>query len=74
MVVVVEYPITVHIDNVGYIFLSDNTFVSQRMNQIDVRRHFIRDYIEDRAVKIQFFRSEGNMVDIFTKNLSNGPF
>ena len=30
MGVVVEYPITVHVDNTGYIFLLENTSVSQR--------------------------------------------
>ena len=57
MGVVVEYPITVHADNVGDIFLSDNTSVSQRMKHIYVRNHFIREYVEDITVKIQFFRS-----------------
>ena len=36
--------------------------------------HFIRGYVDDGTVKINFFRSEENMEDLFTKNLSNGPF
>ena len=74
MVVVVEYPITVQVDNVGAIFLSENTFLSQRKKHIYVHRHFIRNYFEDRTVKIQFVRSEENMIDPFKKNLSNGLF
>ena len=31
-------------------------------------------YMKYRKVKIEFFCSEENMADPFTKNLSNGPF
>ena len=58
MGVVVEYLINVHVDNVGDIFLSENTSVSQWTRYIDVSCHFIRDYVEDGTVKVQFFRSE----------------
>ena len=72
--VVVEYPIIVHVDSVGAIFLSENTLVSQRMKHKDARNHFIRDYVEDGTVKIQFVRSEENTADPLTKNLSDGLF
>ena len=73
MGVVVEYPITVHVDNVGAIFLSNNISVSQQTKHIDVCHNFIHDYVEDGTVKIKIFRSEENMANPFTKNLSNGP-
>ena len=72
--VFVEFPITVHVDNVGVILLSENTLVSRRTKHIDVHHHFIHDYVEDETVKIQFFHSEGNMADPFTNNLRNVPF
>ena len=75
MGVVVELCITAHVDNVEAIFLSENTSVSQQTKHIDVCRHFICDYVEDRTEKIQFFRSIPKMADpSFTKTLSNGPF
>ena len=58
MGVVFEYPITMYVDNVGAILLLDNTSLSQQMKHIDVRHHFICDYIEDGTVKIRFFCSE----------------
>ena len=72
--IVVEHPIAMHVDNVGTIFLSDNTSVSKSKKHIDVRHHFICDYIEYGTVKIQFVRSEENLADPFTKDLINGPF
>ena len=39
-----------------------------------VHPNFIWNYIKDVTVKIQFSRSEENLADQFTKNLSNGNF
>ena len=74
MAVVVEYPITMQVDNIGAIFLSENTSIYQQTKHIDVRCHFIRDYVEDGIVKIQSVCLEENMADPYTNNLSNGPF
>ena len=70
----IEYPINVDIDKIITIFLPENTLVSQRTKHIDVRHNFFLDCVEDGTVKIQFFCSEENLADPFTKNLSNGPF
>ena len=56
-VVVVENPITVHVDNIRDILLLENTSVSQRTNHIDVHHHLTSDYIEDGTLKIQFSQS-----------------
>ena len=56
--VVAEYPITVHVDKFGAIFLLENTLVSQKMKHIDVCHHFIHDYIEDRIVKTIFVQNK----------------
>ena len=69
-----EYPITVNVDNAGDIFLSENTSTYQRTKHMDLRHHFICDYVEDGTVKFKFVCSEGSMLDPFTNNLSNVPF
>ena len=51
MGVVVEYPITVHIDNVGSILLSWNISEHKSTKHIDVRHNFFRDYVEYGTVK-----------------------
>ena len=63
-----------HVDNVGDIFLTEKTFLFQSKNQINVHHHLIHDYVEGRAVKINFFCSEENMADSFKNNRSNGTF
>ena len=74
MGVVVEYPIIMHIDNVGSIFLSKSTPASQRTKHINVCHHLIHDSLEDGTMKIKFVRSEENMAYPCTNDLSNGPF
>ena len=46
MGVVVEYPISMDVDNVGDIFLSENISLSKWTKHIDVRQHFICEYVE----------------------------
>jgi hypothetical protein len=70
----VKLPIIVRVDNVGAIFLGNNFSVGQRTKHIDIRAHFVREYIEDDILKLVFIRSEDNDADIFTKNTTEDLF
>ena len=70
----VELPITVHVDNVGAIWLSNNRTTSNRTQHIDIRTSFVKEYQEDRKIIIKFVKSEENEADIFTKNTTNVIF
>jgi Reverse transcriptase (RNA-dependent DNA polymerase) len=70
----IELPIVIRVDNIGAIFLANNFSIGQRTKHIDIRAHFIREYIEDDILKLVFIRSEDNDSDIFTKNLSEDLF
>ena len=64
-----QLPIKVHVDNKGEIFISQNPTVKRTKN-IDTRYHFIRQYIKDGIIEIEFFQTEKNKSDIMTKNFS----
>ena len=70
MGVKVNLPIVVRVDNIGAIFIGTNVTVSQRSKHIDVRYHFVREYVQDGFIRIIFVRTKDNDADIFTKNLS----
>ena len=70
----VELPITVHVDNVGAIWLSNNRTTSDRTKHIDIRTSFVKEYQEDGKIIIEFVKSEENEADIFTKNTTNVIF
>ena len=66
-----ELPITVHVDNVGAIWLSNNRTTSERTKHIEIRTSFVKEYQEDGKIIIIFVKSEENEADIFTKNTAN---
>jgi hypothetical protein len=70
----VKRPIVVRVDNVGAIYMANNQTTSQRTKHVDVRYHFVREYIEDGMVKIIFVKSKDNDADIFTKNLDGETY
>jgi len=70
----ITLPIQICVDNVGAIYLANNYSTSQRTKHIDIRAHFLREYIEDGIIKVVFIKSEDNDADIFTKNTSEELF
>ena len=70
----VELSITVHVDNVGAIWLSNNHTTSDRTKHKDIRTSFVKEYQEDGNIIIKFVKSEENDADIFTKNTTNVIF
>lgn len=66
---VLDYPIIIHCDNVGALYMAKNN-ESRRTKYLDTQYHFVREYVEDGVVKIIFVHSEDNRVDPYTKNVS----
>jgi Reverse transcriptase (RNA-dependent DNA polymerase)/gag-polypeptide of LTR copia-type/Zinc knuckle len=67
----VKLPIVVKTDNIGAIFMSENASTGVRTRHVDTRYHFVREFIEDGFIKVEFVRSVENDADIFTKNVSH---
>lgn len=42
-----------------------------RTKHIDVRNHFLRNSIEEGNIRMRYFKTKDQIVDIFTKALSN---
>jgi hypothetical protein len=70
----VQTPIIVRVDNVGAIFMTENVSTSGRTKHIDVRFHYVREFVEANFLKIIFVRSENNFADGFTKNVSGAIY
>ena len=68
MEIKVLLPIKVHMDNVGAIWLTYNSSVSERTKQFDLRADFVSDTIKDQVIEINFVRSAESDIDIMTKN------
>ena len=50
----VEFPITVYVDNVGAIWISNNRTTRSRTMHIDIRTSFVKEYQEDGKIIIKF--------------------
>ena len=74
MKIEVELPIRVNVDNIGAIFLADNQNSSDRTKHVDICYHYIRQYIKEGTIMIEFVRSSENKSDIFMKNVTSETF
>jgi hypothetical protein len=72
--IIIVIPIIVQIDNVGAIYLSNNYLLGQRTKHIDIRRHFVWEFVEDGIIKTLFVWTDNNNADIHTKNTSEEVF
>jgi len=66
----VKRPVVVRVDNVGAMFLAENSTTSQRTRHIDIRYKWVSEFIENGDVQIVFVKTAENDADIFTKNVS----
>jgi hypothetical protein len=64
----------IHCDNQSYIKLSKNLVFHDRSKHIEIRYHFIRDYVHKRSVKLQYVPTGEQIADILTKPLVKGKF
>jgi len=74
MKIEVELPIRVNVDNIGAIFLAENQNISDHTKHVAIRYHFIRQYIKDGTIMVEFVCSSENDSDIFKKNVTSETF
>ena len=61
-------------DNQGGIFLAINPAHDRRLKHVDIRYHFIREFVESKRVSIVYISTEDMITDIFTKPLGRVKF
>ncbi|WJX12733.1 hypothetical protein P8452_03195 [Trifolium repens] len=62
--------IPLHCDNTAAIHLSKNPILHSRAKHIEIKHHFIRDYVQKGVIDLKFIETENQWVDIFTKPLA----
>ena len=70
----VQKPVDVMVDNIGAIYMSQNQMSSSRTRHMDTRHHYVNDLQDDGIIKVKFVRSEDNVSDIATKNVTGEIF
>ena len=67
----VKLPIVVRVDNMGAIFMSENTLTSGRTKHVDIRCWYVNEMVMDGFLKIVFVKTKENVADIFTNNVTS---
>jgi hypothetical protein len=62
----------IHCDNQSCIKLSENPMFHDRSKHIEIRCHFIRDWVQRGAVQLQYISIDDQEADILTKALPRG--
>ena len=66
----VKLPIVCRVDNVGAIFIAENVTATPKSKHIDTRAKYVMQFIADGFLKILFVKTDENLSDMFTKNVS----
>src|SRR5258708_37802217 len=69
----ISFPITnidLCCDYQGAIFLASNPAQEHRSKHIDIRYHYIREYVEEKKVSLTYIPTTDQVADLMTKNLS----
>lgn len=61
-------------DNQSGIFLAVNPAHDRRLKHVDIRYHFIREYVKSKRVNIVYVSTNDMIVDILTKPLGPTKF
>ena len=61
-------------DNISAINISKNPIQHARTKHIEIRHHFLRDYVEKKVVSMNFIYTNEQITDIFTKAINREPF
>ena len=67
-------PTMIYCDNQSCIKLSENPVFHDWSKNIEIRYHFIHDYVQRGAVELQYISTEEQVADILTEALSRGKF
>ena len=72
--VVLEQTAISEMDNQGACFMAKSPINNRRSRHIDIRFHFIRNYVKRKILQIRWIATENNVADIMTKALGKVKF
>ena len=65
-------PTVIYYDNQSCIKLSENSMFHDQSKHIEIRYHFIRDWVQWGAVQLAYISTDDQIADILTKSLPKG--
>ena len=68
-VVALKRPTAIYIDNKGAGYIAEKELNNKLTKHIDIRYHFVRQYISEKKIELFYVPSAQNIADLFTKAL-----
>jgi hypothetical protein len=65
-------PTIIHCENQSSIKLSENPLFHDRSKQIEIRYHFIQDWVQRGAIQLEYIPTDEQIANILTKSLPRG--
>ena len=69
-----QQPTPLWCDNQSAIKLAKDPVLHQHSKHIELHMHFIRNLVHDRVLEMLYFPTDDQVVDIFTKSLTEAKF
>ena len=66
--------LTIYCDNTSVINISKNPIQHSRTKYIKIRHHFIREFVDDGTLTLEFIHTDDLKADLFTKPLDSKRF
>ena len=67
-------PTVIYCDNQSCIQLSENPVFHDKSKHIEIRYHFIQDYVQRGAVTLQYISTDEQVADVQMRSLGRGKF
>ena len=64
----------IHCDNRSCVKLSENPVYHNKLKHIKMRYHYLRDMVQNSAIRLQYIPTDEQIADVFTKRLSTTKF
>ena len=71
MVIQVQLPVIIRVDNVGAVFMAKKITTTGCTKHVDIRTKYVNECVEDGTVKIISVKMEDNLANCLTKNLGS---
>jgi len=69
-----EGPSVVYGDNTASLAIGSNDMLHTRVKHVDIKLHFVRDYIRSKDIQLKYIDTTNQLADLFTKSLGSDQF
>ena len=74
MKVDIKEPVVMFCDNTSAIYILKNLVMHSKTKHIAIKYHFVRELVQDKEIKLEYFHSKEQIANIFTKPLPKDSF